>query len=404
MMNFYQRAIRYVLRQKSKSLLLGSVLFITLIVSLSGVIILRVTNEMIDNLAKNSNAKVSLIADDLNFSNSVPLDEVNRLKELDNIRQVNKINRLEVTINDYIELGFPEPVFGFEVWLNGNDDLTLDGQFFTQTKRLIEGSLDLQGNEVVVPHTFAEMNDWVLGSVIPFANEAGEIVELVVAGTYRLSEETGRQDSFAMYTTAAVIDELQGHNSYSEVSFFVTNPAEINETKEEMESLIDNSDYLFNVSDALYRRMKSPLDSTRGIVNLMLMVTIVASTIIVSLLLSLWVRERRKETGLLLAVKETKLLIMGQRLLEIFMIFLVAFSLAVIILVVVIPHLGDMVFGMQDVQIYEGGLTQYPEFYLTFIDVIKSLGVGSITLLLSITISFISIIKSTPRSMLLTID
>lgn len=121
MMNFYKRSIRYVVRQKLRSLLLGGLLFVSLFVCLSGVMLMRSTNELIDVVAINSNANVA--AFDLNFENSIVSEDIDRLLAVENVRGVNRENHLNAVINDYVYVGLENPIFAPGVRLHGIDYL-----------------------------------------------------------------------------------------------------------------------------------------------------------------------------------------------------------------------------------------------------------------------------------------
>jgi len=393
-MNFYQRGIKYIFRQKGKSILLGSIFFVSLFICLTGIIILRVTNGQMENLAANSHAHVMVSASDF-FSNEVSSGDIELLRQLDNIQFINRSNSVDVVLDDED---------GMEFSLTGIDDLSLEGPFFRQTKRLIEGSLELLDNQIVVDSETAAAMEWTIGTSLVFKYGNGSVMEVEVAGIYLLVDGSGREDEFRIYTSPDLVTTFLEHDRYAFVSFFVKRPAEIEVTRAEIEEMLLGMDYHIMVSDTLYQNLSTPMEGLYSLARMMLIVTIGATGVVVSLLLSLWVRERRKEAGLLLSMGQTKVSITAQRLLEIFVIFAVTFMMLVLANHFLIGNLGDFIFGMQGVE--PSGLLnlRQPQFQLMLGDILQAIGLGSVIILISVAISTVSLARSHPRGILSSVD
>jgi len=401
MMNFYKRSIRYVVRQKVRSLLLGSVLFVSLFVCLSGVILMRSTNELINVVAINSNANVAVF--DLNFENSIVSDDIDRLMAVENIRGVNRENHLNAVINDYVYVGLVEPIFAPEIRLHGIDYLDQEGPFFLQDKQLTSGSLTLSPNEIVIFEDVADFNEWRVGSVIPIANAYGQVVDVTIAGIYRLGEMSARLDSTVIYVSPDFIDHLQGYEGYSSALFYVINPSLIEETKEELTSLLIGSDFTWGTSDFLYRQMRSQLNQAQELVETMVIATVVISTVIVALLLSLWARERRKETALLLAIGEHKVFIFSQRLLEIFSIFSFIFIVLSALFWVLSPVIIELFYEMTALDLSNELIADF-NMGLSLYDIFTTGWLGMLVLFISVWISLIPIMRLKPKTIFGSVD
>lgn len=403
-MKFYQRAFKYVVRQKKKSVLLGSIFFVSLFICLTGISILRVTHEMMVNIAANSNAFISIFPNDF-FSNEIEETTIEKIQAMENIQTVNRLNRMDVPLNDYFDMGPPiGEVFGVEFFFTGMDDLSLDGVFAHQTKRLEEGTLEVSGHQVVMDAGIVASQGWEIGTVLPFKLEEGDVIEVTIVGTYEIFDPNNRESGFRIYASPELVNEFQGDELYSQVQFFVRVPSEIEKTEEEIEQMIKDTDYAISVNDALYQRMSSSMKGVSSLMETLLMVTVGASGFIVSLLLSLWVRERRKEAGLLLSIGESKVSIMAQRLLEVFVIFMVSFVGLAFTNSLLITPLGNLIYGLGEVQGLANGQLENPEFYLTVLDLVQTLGIGSVIIFIAITISTIPLLKSHPKSILTSID
>jgi len=390
-----------VLRQKVRSLLLGSVLLVSLFVCLSGVILMRSTNELIDVVAMNSNANVAVF--DLNSENSIVSEDIDRLLTVKNVRGINRENQLNAVIDDYVYVGLVEPIFAPEIRLHGIDYLDQEGPFFLQDKQLTLGSLALNSNEVVIFEDVADFNEWSVGSVIPIANAYGEVEEAIIAGIYRLGEMSARLDSTIVYASPDFIDRLQGYEGYSSVLFYVNNPSLIGETEEELASLLDRPDFTWGTSDFLYRQMRSQLDQAQELVETMVIATVVISTVIVALLLSLWARERRKETALLLAMGEHKALIFSQRLLEIFSIFFFIFTILSALFWVLSPVIMELFYGMTTLDL-SNDLIADSNIGLSLRDIFTTGWIGMLVLFISVLISLIPIMRLKPKTIFGSVD
>lgn len=403
-MKFYQRAFKYVVRQKKKSVLLGSIFFVSLFICLTGISILRVTHEMMVNIAANSHANISIFPSDF-FSNEIEETTIEKIQAMENIQTVNRLNRIDVPLNDYFDMGpVTGPVFGVEFFFAGMDDLSIDGVFAHQTKRLKEGTLEVSGHQVVMDAEVIASQGWEIGTVLPFKLDEGDVIEVTIAGTYEIFDPNNRESGFRIYASPELVNEFQGDELYSQVQFFVRVPSEIEKTEWELEQMIDDTNYVISVNDALYQRMSSSMKGVSSLMETLLMVTVVASGFIVSLLLSLWVRERGKEAGLLLSIGESKVSIMAQRLLEVFVIFIVSFVGLAFTNSLLIAPLGNLIYGLGEVQGLPNGQLENPEFYLTVLDLVQTLGIGSVIIFIAITISTIPLLRSHPKNILTSID
>jgi len=357
---------------------------------------------MIADINANSHVSIHLMSHDF-FSNEILEEHAAQISELSNIKTVNRTNRLELTLYDhlYIEPGRP-PAFGQAFPFAGIDDLATNGPFFTEIKRIQEGRLELSGNEIVVFYGLSYINNWEVGTVLPFRLEDGAIMDVVIAGMYHIFDAAGRENPFSIYASPDLINVFQDASLYSNVQFFVENPSETEVAKGEIRGIIRDADYHISVFDDLYQRMKMPIEGLRQLVEAILYVSLGTTGVVVSLLLALWVRERRRETAILLSIGETKKAIILQRLLEVTMIFLLAFIAVVLANHFVIPNLGTLMSGMITTS---GSIAlQQPNFYLTIADLLHSLVLGSAIILVSVLLATLPLIKTHPKSILASAD
>ncbi len=104
-------------------------------------------------------------------------------------------------------------------------------------------------------------------------------------------------------------------DGYTKVAVYCKNPEQLNVLEEELNKYL---------SDTLYQQMALPLEQITRAAKLMLALTLLAGTVIVSLLLCMWMRTRQKEIAIFISIGKSKASIFLQVFMESFFVF--AFS------------------------------------------------------------------------------
>lgn len=84
------------------------------------------------------------------------------------------------------------------------------------------------------------------------------------------------------------------------------------------------SGYIFTDNGSSLEEAKKPIESMSGLADLILIVTVVASVLIISLLVTLFLRDRKKEMGIYLSLGERKVKIAAQIFIEVMLIAVIA--------------------------------------------------------------------------------
>ena len=87
-------------------------------------------------------------------------------------------------------------------------------------------------------------------------------------------------------------------------------------------------DFSIETADAEYRRSAAPLEKMSSMLSSLLLCIVVGSLLALSLMLALWMKERVHEIGVLLAMGFDKIQIIGQHIVEILLIAIVAFGIS----------------------------------------------------------------------------
>jgi putative ABC transport system permease protein len=91
---------------------------------------------------------------------------------------------------------------------------------------------------------------------------------------------------------------------------------------------IDWTKFTLDANDTAYKQMMAPIETVASFSKIVVYVVALAGALILALLLMLSIKERMYETGVLLSMGEGKLKIIGQYVLEVLMVAILAFGLS----------------------------------------------------------------------------
>ncbi|MCI8506568.1 MAG: FtsX-like permease family protein [Lachnospiraceae bacterium] len=153
-----------------------------------------------------------------------------------------------------------------------------------------------------------------------------------------------------IYASLDVLNEL--HESAAgiytgEVDFYITDPAKLETITRNVQLLqsIDWNTHFIRTNDFQYSRIADQLSSLGDLVKIFLVLVSVVSTVCLNLLLTLRMRGRMQEAGILLAAGVSKGQIMAGFFLEVWSVAIVALMLSYIASLCVTGILGHRMFG-----------------------------------------------------------
>jgi len=404
-LNFYQLALRYLTRKKSKTILLFLVLVFIGSMVLSTIMILRAAEDSKSMIQEKTNAKV--VIEIRNEKNKISNEELRQISLLEGVSSVNRqsistaflSNCIPVTVSDSTEMD------NSKVTIFSYDDLENDSAFFEQKYRIITGNSikpDTQ-NGVVINSLFAELNGLNVGDSIEFKTEEGIRLSAKIIGMFFSGSERKQTDKtlavnrienniFMDNNTFSQMFEKQGYNK---VAVYAKNPEKLEELKTDLISIFsDNSDKVsMTTSDTLFQQMKAPLEQIIKIVNLMLILTVITGTVVITILLCMWMRARKKEAAIFVSLGKTKLNILLQMLLETLGVFIMSVIGACCAGNIIAKVLKDLLLNSQT-----NNITL--EVALKYLDVFSLLGIGSLIVLIAVIFSMFPILKASPKDTL----
>ncbi|MFV0556794.1 MAG: ABC transporter permease, partial [Lactovum sp.] len=219
--------------------------------------------------------------------------------------------------------------------IQGTNDL-LSNSSFTSSYEIIEGraieSEDEGTNNVVIESTLASQNELELGSTFTLVDSNEKTYKMTVVGIFTTSE-TSTEQSIAymntLYTALSLANSMKAtKDQISTANYSMTDPAKSETFVEKANKLIDDDSFKVSADTAAYENVSSSLTNVGSFAKNIVILVAVAGAIILALIVMLMVRERRFEIGVLMSLGESKLKIVGQFFVELFMVMLVSVAIA----------------------------------------------------------------------------
>ena len=177
---------------------------------------------------------------------------------------------------------------------------------------------------------------------------------------------------------------------YAAADFFVTDPKQLEVIIQQVQNIdsINWNNFQIIANDEVYQNISASLSNTGTLITTLIIVVTVVSMILIIVILSMSIRGRKRETGILLAVGIVKPAVILQYVLETLLIAVVAFPLAYLSGKQVAGTLGTL-FG----KAAENVIVTPEHFMLVAI-------VGGILLVAAVLVSSISTMRLKPKQIL----
>ena len=400
-MPFYQRSFLYLIRKRTKSLLLLLIFLLVNSMILSTNMILHATERTEAAMQEKTKAKV--ISEIMDTANEITDKEAEKIENLANVISVNRMGQQSAYLTDLTPVTASDSAEpdNQKVCLQSFDDMKADSPFEDQSYRLTDGQLIGTDNRysAVVNAGFAEANGLQIGDKISLEAEEGKTVTVEIIGEYLAGNENRQEKStLAVYRVEnqIYIDntaylELFGDGFYK-VSAYTGQPDLLGSLAGEIQKILQDKAEV-TTSDALYQQMKAPLTQITRVVELMRMLTFITGTVIVSLLLCMWMRSRQKEMAVFLSMGEQKFTIFLQALLEAAVLFLIAIAGACALGLLAAKALQSILLTSVTTDISL-------DVSLQFADIVLLLGIGSAVVVIAVLISLMPVIRANPKDIL----
>ncbi|MDA2627303.1 ABC transporter permease [Bacillus cereus] len=358
-MNFIKRSFLSLQSRKGKSLILLAIFLVVTNLVFAGFTIQSASSKATDLARQQLGADINLRIDinkyleeqnsnqNANEARKVPSIEKKEADKLKNSKYLDHYNYLKSVIAELKELHNVEPSGGAQSFgPNNNLNFTLQGvRDFSlleaaQEKKLklVEGegitSKTVGKNVAMIEKKLAEKNNLKVGDKLQIGEVMDEELttkELEIIGIYESKEEApsfGGQ-SFALLEPAnQIYVPYSVMNSLENAIYSLKDPKDIDAFKEEVKKLGLPAYYELDAQDNVYKQMIGPIENIASFSKTIVIMVSIAGATILGLIIMLSIKERRKEMGILLSIGEKKWKLMGQLLVEVLCIAVLAFGLS----------------------------------------------------------------------------
>ncbi len=262
-------------------------------------------------------------------------------------------------------------------------------------------------NGIVISKDIADKHDLKVGDTIQAVNNPlsdDKTMNLEIVGLFEVvADKTDERNnynesSYYEYTNNAFVSEaamkklLENYADvgYASADFFVTDPERLESIIHEVQKIhtIDWNNFLITANDEVYQNISNALSDMGTLITTLIAVITAVSMVLIILILSMSVRGRKRETGILLAAGISKPTVVLQYVLETLLIAAAAFPLAYLSSRQAAGILGTL-FG----KTAENVVVTSQHFTLTAT-------VGSVLLIASVLVSCIPVMRLKPKTIL----
>lgn len=385
-MNFAKRAFLYVSRKKGKTLSLFLLIFIVAVFLVSCFGVLNASERLSKDIRTSLGAAFYIRANtevSMNENGETEVRENNvhiTQKEIDEIMQTGEIRYCNPMNYGFAKSDAIKFIPGDKhTEENSMGKVTalrfsaLAPNFTDETAVLAEGKhiTEADKGKILISEQLASANHLSVGDVITLTHaKLGELdgayideipvktvsVPVEVSGIYKLNIEDASITPTAgiaeneIYASLDVLEAL--HESESgiytgEVDFYITDPAKLNDITRNVQRLpsIDWTTHFIRTNDFQYSKIADRLSSLGDLVSILLILVSIVSTAVLTLLLTMRIRGRMQEAGILLSVGISKKQIFAQFLLEVLSVAVFALVLSYIASLGITRFLGYSLFG-----------------------------------------------------------
>ncbi len=242
-----------------------------------------------------------------------------------------------------------EKLFGNLVGGYGENNTELDVNFRSGSLKLSQGRHinESDVNKAIIHEDLAKANGLKIGDKLKLkanpedadnVKKSTEEVEVEIVGLFSGENIKPAQTRVelvqnSVYTDVTTTKQLakfeKGEEIYTDATFFVESANTLDDVMKQAGQLgVDWKKFQLTKTNQILAGVTGTVKSIYKLVDTMVVATVIFGVVVISLVLWLWARERRRETGILLAVGTSKPGIVAQHILELVLIAIPAFGAA----------------------------------------------------------------------------
>ena len=353
-MRVVKNSIAYVLRKRRRTFIIFVILTLVLSCLYSCLNITKSSNNMERSLYESSNSSVSLIKKDAQgYFEKDEFKNINKIKSIKEIiseyeglaRLINgnvieskqKIKRdylakdlknlvaIESTSNTKKNILFNSGVFSLKEGRHINKDdvdkILVHSEFAKKNNLKLKDKVSLQlinmtkNKTTVKEHKFEIVGIFTGKKQEKYTGLSSDFSENMMFTDYKSSQK-------ALNTQKDIVNKL---------TIFASSPKEMKTTITKIKKIqVDWSKYTISKNNNAYREALDALNGVKHIIKIMTYSIMIGGSVILSLILILWLRERIYEIGILLSIGISKLEIIAQFILELLLVSLPSILMSLI--------------------------------------------------------------------------
>lgn len=369
-MDFFKRAWLSLSAKKGRSLLMLLVMSAIMLFVFAGLLIHSAADKATKQAKENVGATLTLSANreaafkkmDRSSSSKptlkttpVKLSDAKKIAKLKNVKNYNVTSSASVNASSFSAIstsssssqsmpGGGSSSSSGDISISGVSNLSSASSFTNDTNKLTSGryltTKDEGTNNTVVEKQLAKKNNLKVGDTMTVKSTSGsksyklKIVGIYTASSSSTSTQAGPNTSdpantvFTSYTLANTIKGSKYANTADSVTYTISNPSAVKSVKKAGTKLISTSKYSLVTNDSNYQMVKSSMASIKSFADKIVWLVAIAGTIILALIIILQVRERQHEIGVLLALGESRVKVIGQFFVELGLVMVVSLVIA----------------------------------------------------------------------------
>ena len=366
-MNFITRAVLYTARKWKRTLLLFCLLLAITTLVLSGLAIADVQEEQAEEVRGTTGASFTVSRNTAtggwssDGGGSYSTQEYLTTDRMESIAAINGIEGYNASIRTILCLSDRQGQWLEQMEPTGHaivdcqfysygcvnskyHSLFLSGAMVMCEGKTIDSSVK---NGIVISKDIADKHDLKVGDTIQAVNNPlsdDKTMNLEIVGLFEVvADKTDERNnynesSYYEYTNNAFVSEaamkklLENYADvgYASADFFVSDPERLESIIHEVQKIntINWNNFFITANDEVYQNISSALSDTGTLITTLIVVITAVSMVLMILILSMSVRSRKREAGILLAVGIAKPVVVLQYLLEVLLIAAAAFPLA----------------------------------------------------------------------------
>ena len=425
-MNPFQRAWAYVSRKRLRSFILFLILLV-LLAGISACLTLMKSNKTVEtNLYKSLNTSFSIkkIENGQTFKLS-DLASVSKIKGLENVSpELEMIAKLKdkeaVSGEQSVERDDLSAADKNLVSLTALEDSSKDVTFTSSAFNLKEGRHLQKGDskKIIIHEELAKKNGLSLHDKISLdagqsESGKGQTVEFEIVGIFSGKKQekfTGLSSDFSenqVFTDYESSQSLLGNGEslVTAARFYIENPKEMDGLMKQVENLsLENQGYQVEKENKAFEQIKDSVATFQTFLTIFLYGMLIAGAGALILVLSLWLRERVYEVGILLALGKGKGAILLQFLLEVFLVSMGAIIPAFFAGKSITSYLLKTMLSSGDETALQDTLAKIANLSNSLLSFIESYAFLLVISCLSVALCFIFLFRKSPKEILSSIS